>query len=238
MPQVDSTNNYVANLLDKMSAEKLCNTVFQADFQSAGKGAYKNSWESNNSQNLLFSIIICPQISVENQFIISKTISLSLIDYLKSKNIKSVIKWPNDILIDNKKIAGILIENSIIGKKIKNSIIGIGLNVNQLSFSGKFNATSLSLLTKNTKYELTQELNLFLSFFEKWSNICRTNNIKQINSEYFENLLGTNEFLMYKTKKEQFLAKIYNIDGFGRLILKLKNNEYKTFAFKEVELIL
>lgn len=238
MSQVDSTNNYATNLLDKMSAEQLCNTVFQADFQSAGRGAYKNSWESNENENLLFSIIICPYILAENQFIISQVVSLSIADYLRSINISAKIKWPNDILVDKNKIAGILIENSIVGRKIKSSVIGIGLNINQKKFDGDFKATSVSILSKNKELNIKEELNSFLSFFEKWLNICRNNKNDEIKSEYFSNLLGSNEYLNYRANNHEFKAIISSIDGFGRLILTNENNEQHIFAFKEVELVL
>ncbi|MBN2663263.1 MAG: biotin--[acetyl-CoA-carboxylase] ligase [Bacteroidales bacterium] len=238
LPQVDSTNNYAANLLKNMSAEQLCNTVVQADFQTNGRGAFKNLWESNAQKNLLFSIIICPKVYAENQFVISKIVSLSIIDYLKSKNISAKIKWPNDILVNNEKIAGILIENSVTGHKISSSIIGIGLNVNQHNFFGDFKASSISLLSNNQKFNLKKELMFFLDFFKKWINFCSIDNQIIVDKAYFENLLGSNTFLNYREKNTEFQAKIISIDGFGRLVLETAEKEQKIFAFKEVELIL
>ncbi len=236
LPEVDSTNNFALSLLNKKSNISYCNTVIHADFQTSGKGAYKNTWESNKAENLLFSIIICPEISAENQFLISKITSLSLIEYLKSHGIQAKIKWPNDILVNQKKIAGILIENSILGHNISTSTIGIGLNINQLQFSIELKAISLSLLKSNQKFDLSSELDKFLLFFKKWLNICHSNS-ETVHSEYFLKLWGTTEILNYKDDNQNFKAKIHNIDDFGRVTLQLTDNQLKTYGFKEVELI-
>lgn len=236
LKEVDSTNNYAQKLTEKSSNEDFCNTVVCADFQTNGRGAYKNHWESDATKNLICSIILCPNIEAKDQFIISKITSLSIISYLKQFNIDAEIKWPNDILVNKKKIAGILIENSIIGSKISDSIIGIGLNVNQLKFSEKLKATSV-FLEKSTELFIKNELNIFLTYFDKWKYHCNNENYNYINSEYFKFLIGNQEFIKYRKSGKIFEAIITNIDEFGRLIVKTKAGEQKTFAFKEIEMI-
>ena len=235
LKKADSTNNYAQKLLDD-TPENICNTVVYTDYQSKGRGAYQNFWESENAKNLLCSIIFCPNIEAKNQFTISKIVSLSLISYLKHHQISAKIKWPNDIFVKNKKIAGILIENSIIGSKIKNSIIGVGLNINQTSFSESLKATSI-LLESNKELNIKNELLIFLNYFNEWKNHCLKNNYEYVNSEYFKILIGKNDFIKYKKDETIFEAIIENIDDFGRIIVKTKQGKTKTFGFKEIEMI-
>ena len=235
LEEVDSTNNYAQNFLE-ITSESICDTIIYTDYQTNGRGAYENYWESDATKNLLCSIILCPNIEAKNQFIISKIVSLSLISYLKHHNISAQIKWPNDILINNKKIAGILIENSIVGSKINSSIIGIGLNINQISFSNSLKATSI-LLETNKELIVKEELNFFINYYNKWKNLCSDEKHNYINSEYFKYLIGTQKFYKYKENNNYFEAIITAIDEFGRLIVKTKKGEQKIFGFKEIEMI-
>ena len=131
--ELPSTNTEASLLLK--SGEQIEGTVIQTDFQSAGKGQAGNKWESEKGKNLLFSIILYPQsISPYDQFLISMTISLGICDFLDRLCTGATIKWPNDIYLGNDKIAGILIENSILGTMIETSVAGIGLNINQDNF--------------------------------------------------------------------------------------------------------
>jgi BirA family biotin operon repressor/biotin-[acetyl-CoA-carboxylase] ligase len=110
-------------------------SIVLADFQTAGRGQMGNSWESDAACNLTFSILFCPaNISANNSFVISEMASLS-VKYTLDLYISGIsVKWPNDIYYQNRKIAGILIENTIERGRISKSIIGIGLNVNQTEF--------------------------------------------------------------------------------------------------------
>jgi len=111
--------------------------VIRTDYQTSGRGQIGNTWESKSGKNLL----------AEDQFLVSKIICLSLVELLNEYDLEKVrIKWPNDIYVGDKKIAGILIQNMLQGKQIKASIIGIGLNVNQEFFESEApNPTSLKL---------------------------------------------------------------------------------------------
>ena len=158
---IDSTNNRIA--LDKEDlADK---TVYMTDFQTAGKGQRGNGWESAKAENLLFSILFKPSdILAENQFIISQAVTLGIVEYVRSKGITAKIKWPNDIYVNDRKICGILIENSVNGNNLVSSIVGIGFNLNQLTFSPDIpNPVSLSTLT-DVRYDLKEELLSLLHF--------------------------------------------------------------------------
>jgi len=130
---VDSTSNYIATLLKE---SKVVNgLVILADEQTEDRGQRGAKWQSTPSQNILCSFYIQHnELLINHQQNITHFVSLAIINCLNHFGLKAKIKWPNDIVIDNKKIAGILIENQFLGQKIKSSIIGIGLNVIQEDF--------------------------------------------------------------------------------------------------------
>ena len=146
LESVDSTNNYIANLLKEGILED--GTVILADEQFAGKGQRNSEWLTSPGENLTFSFFLSNvNLSVQNQYFLTCIVSISLVQLLNKFGLDAKIKWPNDIYINNKKISGVLIENQLSSSEIKNSIIGIGLNINQREFDG-LNATSVLVETE------------------------------------------------------------------------------------------
>ena len=140
---VDSTNNYAANLC-KLS--KLVNgTTILTKRQNHGRGQRGATWHSEPDKNLIFSTVIYPNLPIKRIFYLNICASISLVKTLNDLGIQAKVKWPNDIYIENRKVAGILIENQLGGNLVQTSVIGVGLNVNQLNFPPDINATSLSL---------------------------------------------------------------------------------------------
>ena len=140
---IHSTNDYLKSLTNDKLLEDF--TVVWADFQSEGKGQRGSSWLSKKGKNLTFSVFLDTSfLLIEQQFYLNIITSLAVYNLLKKKMIEHVkIKWPNDILSDNKKICGILIENSFKSQAINHSVIGVGLNVNQTDFAQLHAVTSL-----------------------------------------------------------------------------------------------
>jgi len=235
LDEINSTNDYAFELLKSENADE--GTIIWALFQNKGKGQKGNKWESNSSENLTFSIILKPDcIAPVKQFNLNKAISLSLLDLLKSKIAENTIKikWPNDIYIEKKKIAGILIENQIMGNFIQNSVVGIGLNVNQILFSRELpNPTSLKLLTSN-EYNLKLLLLDYLSFIEKRIYKLYHNDIKDIESDYLNNLLYIGQLTNFLYKNKKISAEIIGINEYGQLILKTINGKNLICDFKEI----
>ncbi len=161
-----STNTCAALLLKQQKPPE--GTVIHANFQTAGKGQKGNIWVSEAGKNLLFSIILFPDmIKPEEQFGISMAISLGICDFLNKLIPVCSIKWPNDIYAGDDKIAGILIENSIRGGNIESSIAGIGLNINQVIFPSYLpNPVSLKLIT-GKEHDPDYCLNELLSSLDK-----------------------------------------------------------------------
>ncbi len=233
---VSSTNDKAKELFQNGKPENF--TVIISEEQTKGKGQRGNYWHSEKNKNLTFSIITFPDfIPVSKQFYLSKVVSLGIIDYLNSKKQGFKIKWPNDIFYNDKKICGILIENSITGSEIKNSVIGIGLNINQEKFPDILpGAISLKNVT-DKNYNIENELHRLLNYIlENYRNL-KVENFEQIDKKYHSYLFGINETLEFKDKTGKFKGIIKGTLPEGKLIIQISENDIRYYSFKEVEFI-
>jgi BirA family biotin operon repressor/biotin-[acetyl-CoA-carboxylase] ligase len=237
LKEVHSTNSYTAEMLSN-SAPIAEGSVIMADFQTAGKGQLGAIWESLPKENLLFSIYYRPHfLKIADQFMLSVAISLAICDFLKNHIEDVTIKWPNDIYVGNQKIAGILIENSIQQDVINNSIIGIGLNINQKTFSAQAkNACSLSQLTGIT-YDLQQMLQSLCKCIEERYDAIKTADYQSIRLAYLEKLFGFQHPASYMINGQIQIGTIEGIDKIGRLALSI-NGSMHYFNNKEITFII
>jgi BirA family biotin operon repressor/biotin-[acetyl-CoA-carboxylase] ligase len=230
LSNIDSTNNFAAKLL----SQNLCQNgaVIMADVQTQGKGQRGNIWLSESGKNLLCSFVFKPDnLSVENQIALTWATSLSLLQTLRNFNIEALIKWPNDIFVGGKKIAGILIENQLQGSKISCSIIGIGLNINQTFFED-LNATSL-LLETNQIVEPRTFLNLLANEMNEQFELIYSSNFELLKSEYEANLFQMNELSSYEDEFGEFIGKIIGSTNEGKILIE-KSNAIQSYGLKEV----
>lgn len=233
----DSTNNFLKQLLTQSRPKEL--TIIMTDFQSAGKGQKGNSWESEAGKNLLFSIILYPHmIKANRQFIISQLISLAVAETLSDYTAGITIKWPNDIYWNEKKICGILIENTLNGDRLEESVAGIGININQEKFySNAPNPISLKQIT-GKDYDLNE---ILLSVKENitayYSEIKKGQSSKIIDA-YKTNLFRKQCYHLYNDGENNFFAKIKDIEPTGILVLETKEGTVRKFAFKEIKYLL
>ncbi len=237
LKEVHSTNRYTAEMLSN-SVPIADGSVIMADFQTAGKGQSAAIWESMPKENLLLSVYYRPHfLKIADQFMLSIAISLAICDFLK-KHIENVtIKWPNDIYVGDQKIAGILIENSLQQDVIKNSIIGIGLNINQKTFSAQAkNACSLSLLT-GLQYDLQQMLQSLCECIEERYESIKTEDYLSIRLAYLQQLYRFQQPANYMINGQVQLGAIEEIDEFGRLSLSI-NGSMHYFNNKEITFII
>jgi BirA family biotin operon repressor/biotin-[acetyl-CoA-carboxylase] ligase len=234
---VTSTNVYARKLL--MEGQPAEGTLVIAGEQSQGKGYGQNRWVSQSGKNLTFTIILYPVfLKASHQFLISKAISLGIVDYLCKYLDDVTIKWPNDIYVDNYKIAGILIENDMIGSYLKSSLIGIGLNINQQSFPGDIpNPVSLSQVMEQT-FSLKKEIRKLSKCLDDRYKLLRQKKDDKINRDYHAKLYRLREFHKFRKEGHQFVARIIGVSDFGQLILEDKNGKTLEFDFKEVEFVL
>jgi len=237
--KTDSTNRKLQEMAtnEKRFPE---GTLLWTKEQYSGKGMGENKWDSEKEKNITASFIFYPQfLEPEKQFYLSKTISLGIYDTLKSilPEIDELkIKWPNDILVNNKKIGGILIENQVQGEIIKSCIAGIGINANQTTFGNfSYPATSLKLVT-NKSFNIIQTINSLANNIRNRYSQLKQGDLNKLDNDYLNNLYKFNIKSNYYDKKEscEFEGIITGIDSIGRLLLKDKNENIHTYNFKEI----
>ncbi len=236
LDEIDSTNAYALKLLSEARPPE--GTVISCFKQSQGRGTDTNQWESEPGKNLTLSLILYPTfLPVSEQFSLNQAITLALQEMV-SKIVASInvtIKWPNDIYIGNKKVAGVLIQNSVMGSTFDFAVIGIGLNVNQREFlSDAPNPVSLSLITGNT-YELSTIRDLLIESLNKYYQLLREGKKSDINKYYLEHLFRVGQWHNYLLKGIEVNARITGITNFGQLMLEGSDKSNWVCDLKEVK---
>lgn len=246
LKRINSTNAYALEFISK--SNPIEGTVISASFQYAGKGQIGRFWESEDGKNITCSTILRPTfIRAHDQFYLNMAISLALADLidhiLKEVDLKASIKWPNDIYVGDEKIAGILIQNSIVGKNLNASVIGTGININQIQFSGNIpNPTSIAtLLTR--EIDLESAFNSLFDFLSLRYTELKTryagNLMQGMKQAYLDRMYRLNTWADFKTEDEElFSGRIIGIDEIGRLQIQRENDSIKTFSFREIQFIL
>ena len=239
LQSIGSTNTYLAGkAIDLPHA-----TIVSTYVQTAGRGQRGNTWESEPNKNLSFSVLLRPNnIIARQQFYISEVVSVAIVNTLRRyiTDHEVAIKWPNDIYVDDNKICGILIENTLSGINISQSIAGIGLNINQQQFlSDAPNPISLIHYTGTETPldtildEVTTEI---ISLFNHYDS---TEQFDSLHNIYCSMLWRREGLHPYATPDGiQFMARITNVAPDGIFTLTDSNNTPHSFAFKEVQAIL
>lgn len=240
---VHSTNSFLRELNggDASFDMELATT----EFQTAGRGQKGNSWESEKSKNLLFSILLHPvYVQPSKQFCISEAIALAVVKSLKEIVADELVakdfsvKWPNDIYWKNKKIAGILIENELFGSTIRDCIVGVGININQQNFiSDAPNPVSLyNILGVNTNVE--ELLDTIIKQFVANVSMIENGQTALLHNEYMDSLFRRKGFYPYRDADSEFMATIKDVREDGRLILTDSDDNERIYEFKEVAIVL
>lgn len=240
LSEIDSTNDFLLRLQN--SGENIDNYVVSADFQTKGKGQSSNIWHSEANKNLLFSVVLSLNfLEASRQFILTQAVSTAIIDVLENliPNKNFSIKWPNDIYFENKKIAGILISNTINGNYFENSIVGIGFNLNETVFPEWIpNPVSLKQIS-NTNFDRESILfQLVDAIHNKVDLLKNTQKAKKINSDYVSKSFRFGKICQYVIDKKTIEAKITGFDEYGHLQLEDKNKKKYCCDLKEIEFVI
>lgn len=235
--ELDSTN---AHLKSKLLEYKHGDCIV-ANHQTAGRGQLGTHWISAPHENLMCSFLIdWTKVKIANQFQISKLVAIVVLSEIKAliPEYQVKIKWPNDIYINESKVAGILIENTVSNGCIDKSIIGIGINVNQEKFPD-FNGKKVTSLKKCGDgesfniYALVKKIGD--SLLDEVSN-GRIHDVKTLNKVYLNYLLGYRQERQFIDKDGTFKGSIKNIDEQGRLMIE-DDKRIKTYDLKEIKFI-
>ena len=235
--RVSSTNNYAAKLLNQTKIP--FGAVIMAQFQDDGRGQRGAVWQSKSGENLLFSAILDGSLMKEcPPFYLSKCVAVSIKDtlsyFLKHK---IHLKWPNDVLVERRKIAGVLIESQWKGNNLFSSIIGVGLNVNQTHFEYGFDATSMKLLSAND-YDLKEVLQVLCTKLNFNFNRLLSKEYSDLQQDYLSSLYKYNEktHFIIGDKLEEVVLKDVNENGM--VSLEMLGGKIKEYDFSQARQII
>lgn len=273
LESVDSTNSEAKRRISDI--DNL--SVLSALSQSEGRGQKGNKWSSVPGENLTFSIVLKfgeqtagelrLAVTAREQFVLTEITSLSIVEFLSRHGIKAKIKWPNDIYVGDKKICGVLIENSLRGKNLSSSIIGIGLNVNQRNFDVNLPNPTSMILETGIEEDIRSCLEEFMDIFQDYLEY-RLPNLREhylsylwrynTQARYIDLTLQASQKLQADSEDEseqlsqrlmptlesklpgrEFTGIIRGLSPIGHLVVEdIEKGELKEFAFKEISYIL
>jgi BirA family biotin operon repressor/biotin-[acetyl-CoA-carboxylase] ligase len=236
LKETDSTNQFLQILTEQDNISS--GSIVLADYQTSGRGQQGNNWISEAGMNLTFSVLLKPNnLSANKFFSVSEVVSLSVRNTLAQFINNVTVKWSNDIYYKDKKISGILIENTITSGFISKSIIGTGININQTDFGNGLNAISLAVI----RGEMTDRMEVMERFRREFSEQCerlKNHMFDDIHKDYLSSIYRKSGYYKYKDANGIFEARISDIDPHGMLVLERTNGAISKFTFKEVEFLI
>jgi BirA family biotin operon repressor/biotin-[acetyl-CoA-carboxylase] ligase len=233
---IDSTNEFLKGLSNKQELENF--TVVTAESQTKGKGQMGAVWASETGKNLILSVLVKDFLSDICQiYNLNIVVSLAVIEALECYKIPDLsIKWPNDIMSYNKKIGGILIENSIKSDGSIASIVGLGLNVNQTNFENLPKASSMAVIC-NATFDKDALLFMIIDNLENKIKLWE----KQLDflwSDYISKLFKKGIPMPFSDANNQkFMGIIQGISSIGKLEILLEDDSISEFDIKEIQML-
>ena len=237
--QTASTNTYMSRL----AATLPDGTVIYTPCQTAGRGQKGNSWESEDGKNLTFSILLKrPPVLAHDQFYLSEAAAIAVVEALTAlAGDGFTVKWPNDVYWQDKKVCGMLLENSLDGNAIAHCIVGIGINVNQQHFvSNAPNPVSLINIT-GREHDLTALLKSVCTRIEELVNALADNAAReQLHRQYMAALYRNDgqQHPYEDAAGNRFMAAVAGIAPDGTLTLRHHDGNCHDYLFKEVKHII
>jgi BirA family biotin operon repressor/biotin-[acetyl-CoA-carboxylase] ligase len=233
---IDSTNEFLKGLSSTQDVENF--TIVTAENQTKGKGQIGSEWDSEMGKNLTMSVFIKDYLSDVNQiFVLNIGVALAVVKALDTFNIPNLkIKWPNDIMSDNFKIAGILIENSLKSDGAINSVVGLGLNVNQIDFVNLPKASSLAVIC-NAQFDKQKIMSEIIEKIKE--NIDLMNqDPESLWLEYTNRLFKKGTPMPFKDKSNKnFMGIIQGVSSYGKLNVLLEDDSVSEFNIKEIQML-
>jgi len=235
--ELESTNSYAKTMpADDIVHGMLCLT----DKQTKGRGQYDRQWESETGQNLTFSIVFTPQ-TKERFHVLTLACALAIVEHLNKllDDGEACIKWPNDVLINQKKVAGLLTETMFSGNKLDRLVVGIGLNVNQLQFSSELSSNATSVKIAHGKSVARERLlSELLGRIEYKYNLWerrRQDLVKFIK----RNIVGYGQWVGLQVNGELLddPYKLLGINESGQLLMLNQDAGIESFSYEQIRLV-
>jgi BirA family biotin operon repressor/biotin-[acetyl-CoA-carboxylase] ligase len=237
LPRTSSTNSHAIELLKNVNPPE--GTVIHAYEQTEGKGQRGNRWEAQPGLNITASVILKPAfLPINKRFFLYQVVALAchdaLSEILNDGQIDIKIKWPNDILVNGKKIAGILIENYIQNNVINWCVAGLGVNVNQRHFGELEKATSVNLITGKT-VDIQHVMQAICAHLEKYYLALKNDHFDFVSQQYLDCLYGLNAKLNFEYAEKIVTFTVRGVSAEGLLLLEDENSKRVEADVKELK---
>ena len=235
LDEISSTNDW---LMSRISNQKFHEgTVVVTSVQTNGKGQRGSQWYSQPYKSLTFSVLLKPRfLSPIHAFDLSICVALALSDSLNKLRTGFKIKWPNDIYFEDKKIAGVLIENQMNRSVYQNAVVGIGLNVNQLHFDDLSNAISLKQII-GLEFPVEKVMQHICESLEARYLMLRSGHFKDLKKAYMSNLYGLNQLQSFMVDNKKLNGKIIDVLRNGFLQIELMDGKICDYDIKEIKFL-
>ncbi|THH39981.1 biotin--[acetyl-CoA-carboxylase] ligase [Neolewinella litorea] len=241
--RVDSTNAALLKALENGDA-LASGAVFLSDEQTAGRGQGTNAWHASRGDNLTLSMLFRPaHLSVDGVFSLTEAAALAVAGTVRSllppdRRPEVRVKWPNDVYVGHRKIAGILIQNALRGSQVVSAVVGIGLNVNEREFPGPLSASAVSL-RQLTGGNVERETVLATLFGELayWFSRLDEGRLDDLRGQYLSLLYLKGQVRTFRRTEDKldFRATIVGVDPAGRLLLHLADGHTEAFAQRSLQ---
>jgi len=244
LDKIDSTNKYATQLLKNEEVRE--GAIVVADHQFEGKGQRGNTWLTEAGENITLSVVLYPRFLLAyQQFLLSQSIALAVQSFASEILGEGVcVKWPNDVYYRDRKITGILIENSLSGKNISSSVVGIGINVNQAHFNPSLQyATSFQQITGRI-YDIPQLIQQLAGHIEARYLQLKAGRFETIRQDFLSKMYRFQEWHSFEDAATNlpFVGKIVGVQEDGRLLIEVKESSEggnkRVFGFKEVRFVI
>ncbi len=235
LEETDSTNDYLKRHQGDFPHRL---TLVTAEYQTAGRGA-TGRWQSVRGENLVFSLLVHPtMVEPARMFVLSEAICLAVCRALNSLVDGFRIKWPNDVYHGDQKVAGILIENELRGRQVADCVMGVGVNVNQRTFSSEApNPSSLASITHRC-CDRNAVLDAIVMQFDSLYRCVEQGYGDELHSEYLSLLYRKDAEHAYRDAGGDFRATLTGVEPDGHLLLRDQAGRMRKYAFKEVQYII
>jgi BirA family biotin operon repressor/biotin-[acetyl-CoA-carboxylase] ligase len=232
LESVGSTNKEAA---DRMALSPLAHgTVILAHEQTDGRGQRGRSWVSGPGQDLTFSVVVFPRkLKASEHFVLAKMAALAVRDVVAPKVLNDVrIKWPNDVLVDRRKIAGILIKTEVVGGMVQSAIIGIGLNVNSRELDEAYLPTSLRLETGREQDRMALLDEVLDAMEVRWQQMEQDD--PKLHSEYSDLLWAKGRWTTFEVEGGTMAGRAMDVDADGRLIVEAEDGTVVPYGLEKL----